>query len=236
MNDYLESVWQAAQNPNNAIYNVTYALLVLSVLMRNLSWLRVIAIGSSLAKIAYHFFTQTNPIESFWESVLVLVNVTQLVIIWWDNRKRGWTARQKQFLSNFDPPLPHSAAATLLRSGFWHEAPAGVKIIEEAQPVSALLYVSSGEVNIEVGGSTVGQCSTGDFLGEMTWQSGKPATATAITAGPVLYLRFGRDSLERAMKQRPVLQYALQTSFNKNLIDKIVRSNENRALLQTAQA
>lgn len=236
MSPYFETVWQAVQDPSNAVYNLTYLLLLLSVMMRNISWLRILAIGSGLAKIGFQLATNTNAMESFWESILVLVNVMQLVIIWWDNRKRSWTTAQKEFLSNFDPPLPHSAAATLLRSGFWHEAPAGVKIIEEAQPVSALLYVSSGEVNIEVGGSTVGQCSTGDFLGEMTWQSGKPATATAITAGPVLYLRFGRDSLERAMNQRPVLQYALQTSFNKNLIDKIVRSNENRALLQTAQA
>ncbi len=236
MSQYFETVWQAVQNPSNAVYNLTYLLLLLSVMMRNISWLRVLAIGSGLAKIGFQLATNTNAMESFWESVLVLVNVLQLVIIWWDNRRRGWTARQKQFLSNFDPPLPHSAAATLLRSGFWHEAPAGVKIIEEGQPVSALLYVSAGAVNIEVGGGTVGQCSTGDFLGEMTWQSGNPATATAIAAETVLYLRFGRDSLERAMKQRPVLQYALQTSFNKNLIDKIVRSNENRAMLQTAQA
>ena len=126
MHAYLELVWTAVRDPTNVIYNLTYVLLLLSVLMRNLSWLRVIAIGSSLAKIGYQLFTQTNPMESFWESVLVLVNVAQLALVWWDNRRRGWSAAEKQFLSTFDPPLPHSAAAKLLKSGFWHEAPAGV--------------------------------------------------------------------------------------------------------------
>ena len=236
MHAYLELVWTAVRDPTNAIYNLTYVLLLLSVLMRNLSWLRILAIGSGLAKIGYQFYTQSNAMESFWESILVVVNVAQLLLVWWDNRRRRWTPAERLFLETFNPALPHSAAATLLRSGFWHEAPDGTSIIEEGQTVNALLYLSKGTVRIEVGASAVGECSTGDFLGEMTWQSGKPATATAITAGPVLYLRFGRDNLERAMKQRPVLQYALQTSFNSNLIDKIVRSNENRALLQTAQA
>jgi len=222
---YFESVWQALQDPGNAIYNVTYALLLLSVLMRNLSWLRIIAIGSGLAKLGYRFYTGTNPMESFWESVLVIVNVGQLALVWWDNRKRRWRPEEAQFLSTFTPPLPYSAAADLLRSGHWHEAPDGAQLTKEGEPVEALSYISSGQVRIEAGGRAVATCSVGDYLGEMTWDTGKPATGTAVAVGPVLYLSFSRASLDAAMQHRPVLRYALQTTFNRNLVDKLVRAN-----------
>lgn len=194
---------------------------------------RTFAIAAGTGRILYQ-----DPVTVFWESILVTVNIAQLLLIWWDNRKRNFTPATAQFLSTFEPALSNSAAAALVRAGFWHEAGTGSQLTTQGQSVDALLYVSSGEVRIDVDGKTVGACSTGDFLGEMTWQSGKPATGTAVAANTVTYLRFERKRLQRLLTVRPELKFALHTSFNRNLVDKLVRSNEaaRANAIATAQA
>lgn len=230
--DLLARMAHSWSTPEDIFTNITYAMLVTSVMMRNIAWLRTFAIVAGTGRILYQ-----DPVTVFWESILVAVNLAQLALIWWSNRRRAFSPATEQFLSTFEPKLTNAAAAALVRAGVWHEAPSGAMLTVQGQSVEALLYVSSGDVRIDVGEHTVGHCGQGDFLGEMTWQSGKPATGTAIAATSVKYLRFERTRLQRLLKRRPELQFALQTSFNRNLIDKLMRSNDSAgAAVATANA
>ncbi|MDX2235013.1 MAG: cyclic nucleotide-binding domain-containing protein [Hyphomonadaceae bacterium] len=203
----------------------TYFLLIVSMLMRNIVWLRCLAVGSGVTKIVYRWFFVFDPVSVFWELVFVGVNLTQLAIMWWENRRRHMTEEETRFVDGFRPRLPHAAAAALLESGRWIDADAGARLTLEGEALNALIYVSEGDVRIESGGRTVGRCGPGDFIGEMTWQSGAPATGTAVADGPVRYLRFERAALEAVLRKRAVLGFALQASFNRNLIDKLMRAN-----------
>lgn len=230
--DYLGALAHSWDSTDSIVRNITYALLVLSVMMRDISWLRTFAIASGTTRIIFE-----DPLTAFWEMLLVSVNIGQLALIWWDNRKRNFSPATQQFLSTFEPRLDNASAAALVRAGLWHEAPSGSMLTTQGEAVDALLYVSSGDVRIQVNGAEVGACSTGDFLGEMTWQSGNPATATTVAASSVKYFRFERKKLQKLLKRRAELKFALQTSFNKNLVDKLMRSNEQaRAAVETAQA
>ncbi len=228
--EFFEVFIRTFEEPRFELEHVTYLLLVLSMLMRRIAWLRVIAICSSIAQVNHALlYEDGNPVVLFWEVTLTLVNLGQLAFMWWENRKRRWSSEEAQFIATFDPPLPPVAAAALIRSGYWHDAPEGSWLTVEGKPVDGLIYIAEGQVRIEAGGRSVATCSVGDFLGEMTWQSGKPATGTAVAVGPVRYFRFERSALEKAMKARPVLRFALQTSFNRNLIEKLVRTNQTLA-------
>ena len=223
---FLTTISRSFDSPADLFGHFAQFLLILSMLMRNITYLRGVSIASGVANVVYQNFFDYNPIIAFWEVIFILVNIGQLALIWWENRERHLTPEEQQFRSTFNPPLQPASFAALLNCGFWHEAPAGAALTVQGQPVSALLYVSQGAVRIESGDRVVATCSTGDFLGEMTWQTGKPATGTAVADGPVHYLRFERENLEKAMKARPELRFALQTSFNRNLIEKLVRTNQ----------
>lgn len=230
--EFIDTLRNSWNTTDNIVRNITYALLLLSVLMRNISWLRTFAIASGTGRIIFE-----DPVTAFWETMLVTVNVAQLALIWWDNRKRNFSPATEQFLSTFEPKLGNAAAAALVKAGVWREAGPGAVLTTQGLPLNGLIYVSSGEVKIDVGGTQVGTCSTGDFLGEMTWQSGKPATGTATAATLVSYLVFDRKRLQRLLSKKPELKFALQTSFNHNLSQKLMRANAGaQAAIATAQA
>ena len=220
-------------DPGHLFGHLTYALLILSVLMRKMVWLRTLAVASGVTKIIYRTVFVFDPISILWETLFVLVNVGQLLLIWWENRAPSYTPEEQHFIDVIGPSLPPATARRLLRSGKWMDAAAGEKLTVEGERVQALTFISSGQVQIARNGVTVGACGPGDFLGEMTYASGRAATATAITTEPARLLSFERRALEAAQSSRPMLRIALQASFNRNLIDKLLRSNEALAPVRT---
>lgn len=223
---FLGSLANTIHNPAMVLAHLTYVMLFASVMMRDIAWLRTLAVVSGGMKIYFQQFYSPDPIDLFWESLLIIVNLVQLAIIWIENRRQNFSERERAFLATFDPPLPNAEANALLKYGHWHQAQPGAAITQQGEPVNALIYIASGDVRIEASGRAVAKCCAGDFLGEMTWQSGAPATGTAIAETPVEYLRFERALAEPLFRKREILAFAFQTSFNRNLIAKLARAND----------
>ncbi len=60
--------------------HLSYVLLVLSMVMRRMSLLRMLVIASAFVAITYDWFWLKDPVGVFWETLLVLVNIVQLSI------------------------------------------------------------------------------------------------------------------------------------------------------------
>ncbi len=213
-------------NPTLLLGNFTYALMGLSVLMRDIVWLRALAITGGLAKIVYRTYFVYDPVSVVWEALFVVINVVQLILLWWENRPPHFNHEEQHFVTTVAQGLTPAAARALLRTGSWKNVEAGTRLTTAGERVNALIFISQGKVSIESAGATVATCTAGDFLGEMTFANGNAATATAIASEPVRFLSFERHALEKAQAARPVLRLALQASFNRNLIDKLVRANK----------
>lgn len=221
-----ESLGNSLSNPAMMFTHLTYVMLFASVMMRDIAWLRTIAVVAGGTKIYFQQFYSPDPIDLFWESLLIAVNLLQLAIIWLDNRRRNFSAREKAFLATFEPALPNAEANALLKSGEWGVVEAGSTLTRQGESVGGLIYIASGNVRIEANGHQVATCGPGDFLGEMTWQTGQPATGTAVAETQVEILGFQRGTLKNLLEKRQVLGFAFQSSFNRNLIAKLSRANE----------
>jgi hypothetical protein len=216
-------------DPTYLLGHITYALLILSMLMRDIAWLRAVAIIASIVKIFYRTFYVYDPVTVAWEVVFILVNLGQLALIWWENRPPRFTAEEQYFLAVTMPGAPSRLARKLLKRGKWHDAGAAEVLTTEDMPVMALMFVSEGRVRIEKAGRLVAECGRGDFVGEMSFISGAAATATAIAIEPTRYLAFERQALAKALRKEPMLRFAMQASFNRNLIDKLDKSSDQVA-------
>lgn len=235
MNTGSIDLWHTLTDPGQLFGHFTYVLMTLSVLMRSIAWLRALAVVAGLAKIVYRVFIVFDPVSIFWEALFVVINVVQLLIIWWENRAPKFTAEEKQFLAVVAPGIPGPAAKALVRSGKWRDVEPGTHLAREGEHMLGLIFVSKGTIGIERSGQAIGTCSAGDFIGEMTYSSRDKATASAVATSAARILDFERKSLETVEEQRPVLRLALQASFNRNLINKLLRAHPATVpLAQTA--
>lgn len=205
--------------------HLSYFLLVLSMLMRRIAALRLLAISSALVGIAYDLFWLYNPVGVFWESMLLAVNVGQLLLMRWEDRRASFTTEESDLVRVAFPELPRAAARRLLDLGFWVSGDAGTVLTREGERVQHLVYLASGEVTIRSSGVDIGVCEPTAFVGEVTVLEQGRATATAVLSKPSRYWAVDGHVLRQAADADPELSRALSWSFSRNVRDKLVRSN-----------
>lgn len=210
----------------------TYLLLIISMLMRRMVALRLLAVASGLAKIVYRAVFVLDPVSVLWETIFVIVNVVQLVLIWYYEHHHRFSEEHEHFARNMPADVDRSALKRLLDLSDLQRFPADAILTREGDAVTRLLYVADGIVKIEHGGRVVAICGPGDYIGELSYLSVNAASATAVVVKPVRVLSFEQSRLAAAIKVDVPLRRALESALNRNLAGKLVRANETGALAE----
>lgn len=215
----------SAFTPGAGIGHLSYMLLVLSMMMRTMIRLRIIAVSAGLTSMAYGLFWLKDPVTVFWELVFVSVNLIQLSIILYENRRAKFSDEEKIVVSAMVPGQDLRHARRILSLGKWEEAEPGRVLIEAGEMVQHLLLLVRGAVSVERDDRIIGVCGEGDFLGEISYLNRVGATATVTVANHVRYIAFERNRLSAFLKRDPELRQAVEASFNRNLVGKLVKTS-----------
>lgn len=212
-------------SPHFAWAHWPYALLVLSMLMRNMVWLRTIAIVAGVSRIFIRALILYDPVTVAWETALVLINIGQLLLIWWDKGHAHANQDEALLAATILPGESGRAIRRLLKLARWRSVEAGETLLREGQRVDQLLFVTDGAARIEKNGALVAICSRGDYVGEMGFVSGEAATATVVADRPMRLASFDAATLRASLATDRDLRHALEASFNRNLIGKLSRAS-----------
>ncbi len=228
----MELTLEAAFSSEGMLGHFAYLLLVLSMLMRQMVWLRLFFVASAIVSIAYAFFVLTDPVGVFWESLLILVNTGQLFLIWWTNRNTQFDARETAFRFAHFPDLSARNFKILLSAGRWANLPAQTCLATEGQPVPALVYLAHGVADVRVGGNVIGLCGPGSFVGEMTVSKAEPASATVVLQEPADVWQLQAQNLRDLVARNPDINAALDAAFFRVLRARIIERNHKDAAAQ----
>jgi len=215
----------SAFSPGALVGHAGYLLLILSMIMTRMLWLRIIAIGAGILQAIYYGVFLHDPVGTFWETVFTLTNVAQLAIIAYRNRAARFTADERAFYDTAVPTLEAADARKLIAAGRWTTAEPGTVLTREGENAPFLAFVVSGDVDVSVNGRKVGDCGPGSFVGEISVSSKIPASATATVRTPVRYLAFDRDFVVQTLDKHGEIGVALELAFRQGLRDKLLRTN-----------
>jgi CRP-like cAMP-binding protein len=196
------------------------------MLMRRMVWLRTLAVVSGMAKIVYRAVFVLDPVSVLWETIFVVVNIVQLGIIWYYEYQHRFSADENHFVSNVPAGIERSSIKRLLELADLNAVGVGETLTREGEAVKTLMYVADGIVKIEHEGRVVAICGPGDYVGELSFLSGNPASATAIVVKPTRILAFDQARLAAAFAANPQLRRTLESALNRNLAGKLARAND----------
>ena len=197
-------------------------LLVGASLVRAILPLRLLLIASGLCAVAYSVATGDR-VSAPWQALFVAVNVIQIGMLFRERQRARLTLEEEALRAKCFPALSVVEFHRLVRAGGWHTAGAGSRLTVQDRHVPHLLLMVEGAASVRIGGKSVGRCLPGDFVGEMAFVSGRPASATVVTSEPSRYLAWGIDPLGELMERSPEIRTALQARFSLNLSDKLLR-------------
>jgi hypothetical protein len=234
MTSLLDELLRGLSDPVILFGHFTYFLLIASMLMRRMVTLRILAVASGLAKIVYRAFFVLDPVSVLWETIFVLVNVVQLLIIWYYEHHHRFDEEHQHFADNMPDTVDRSAIKRLLDLADLQRFEPGQTLTDEGKAVLQLVYIADGIVKVEHADRVVAICGPGDYIGELSFLSGNPASATATVVKPTRALVFDQAKLTAAIGNDAQLRRTLESALNKNLAGKLTRSNNQAPVNQPA--
>jgi hypothetical protein len=216
-------------DPSQVLTHLPYALLVLSMMMSDMVWLRTIAIAAGLFRILNRGWINIDHVVVPWEILFVAVNIAQLLIIWYYRKRHRFSEEEQRLADRMPERVERQTIRRILKLGEARGAGPGHVFTTADAPVSELVFVTDGIVQIERAGQILAVCGPGEFVGEMSFLSGAQASADARAVRPVRYVAFNQAKLLTAMNADPGIRHAMDAILNRNLVDKLAKANARHA-------
>jgi len=190
--------------------------------------LRICAIVASSAAIYYGaFFTnEILWIPVFWNSLFLLTNLTQLLLIKWRTRDSTLdpleTFLSKTVLANF-PTAEVKSFAAIAQEG---NLASGKCFIRQGSKLGQLFCLIDGRVNIVKNGKKVAELTTGYFIGEMSFLTQTETKADVIAATDLRLLVWPHEEIEKWVNSDAVRLGLLNSALGTQVVDQLLRQNE----------
>ena len=204
------------------ILHLSYVLLVGASMVRNIMALRILAACSGYAAVAYDLKID-EPWMVAWEAAFALINSAQVGILIYEKRKARLTPEEEALRLRLFGQLSVVEFHRMIRTGTLVTTTDGQTLTVQGEPVSRIVLITDGASSVDVDGRIVAYCRQGDFVGEMAFVSGNPATATVRTIAATRYLMWRFSDLKQLLSKHPEISTSLQSVFNRNLIEKLSR-------------
>lgn len=206
--------------------HASYILSSVAYLIRDILYLRLLAILAAIAAVLYAIFAHEYSI-GYWEAAIFLINAVQVAILIRERRNAVFNEEEKELHESLFKHFSSVQFKSMLKQATWVDAPSGEMLTEQGNPVVRLVLVVSGLASVDVDGTIVAYCKRHDFIGEMSFVSGEPATATVKTMLPTRYLMWTQDDLHKLLEHDDAIRVAMQTVLTKNLVSKLMTKSSD---------
>jgi Popeye protein conserved region len=209
-------------NPNHFLHAANVLLLV-AYSVRDVFWLRVFAVASSLIAIPY-FVLQPTPlwVPIAWSSVFASINLFQSWRLYVERRPVKLTSEEEEIRRLAFADLPPRKVLQVLRIGSWFTAQTGEQMIRRGQGLGTISLIVRGSVRVTRGEHVLGDLVAGNLVGSALQLSGSPADVDAVVIEPVRGLRWEVGTLERYLVANPEVRIVLQHHLARDLAGKLV--------------
>lgn len=199
--------------------NLAYILMAAGLLVRDMSWLRILLTGGQISFVTYAVLTD-NFSMTVWNSLFIAVNSGQLIRLFWE---------QKPVILPPDLIDLYLTVFSVMTKRefllFWETGKMqnvdNQFLIREGTPQTELSLIVSGTVVVGKQAREVTRLTRGKFIAEMSFLTEEPASADVWAEGPVSYISWDQAKLARLKQVNPDLLIKLQAILGKDLSYKL---------------
>jgi hypothetical protein len=187
-------------------------------------WLRGLMLVASGFYLVYYYIVADAPL---WDAIatngiLAAVNIIMIGVVLAERSTLFMGADDSALYRGFTRLTP-GQFRRLRALATQHQSDTDTVLIAEGQHLNHLYYIVDGQVEITKGKTMVVK-SGKQFMGELAFLTGVPATAQVRVLKGTRYLMWQVDDLKTALDQRPALSTALTAHFNLDLAVKLVNA------------
>ena len=201
------------------LLNIGYALMLLGLAIRNILTLRLILIAAQSAFVFYGFFTKNYTVAGR-NSVFVAVNAFQAIVLL---RRRRPVTVPAGIQDIYDQAFYHMSKREFLY--FWqmgrevvlHQGP----VVKDGETQDELLLIVEGTVQVMKNQKEIATLTRGSFVAEMSFMTGKPASADVKNIEKLECRSWSRESISNMQRLNYELWNKVHHTLSSDLAEKV---------------
>lgn len=210
------------------IGHTTYVLLAISYLVRDIVWLRIIAIPASLCSMIFCYWGVDEPIWLIigWNCVFLIVNGYQLGAIRYSIHQSHKSPKFAQLWKQVRQDMQLSDAVKLFRCSTQADTSESPRLLDQGIEGDKFYFLVSGVVDVTLGNGVEMACSDSCFLGEIGFLTNQPSTASIDATPSADLLEWDVRKLKSLLRRSPTLHESLSRHLARILRNRLLDREE----------
>jgi len=212
--------------------HLAFSLIAFSFLVKDMLYLRFLSILASLFSVFYNFYIPAEPmmIAVGWNFVFVVVNLYHIAVIVYEKRPVKMDDKNTEIYETLFKNMTPVEYLKISKIAKWVKFESGMSIITQDVRVNELVLIYNGTVDVAVGGKKVAELKDGHFVGEMSFLTEKPATATCIAKHSTECMVWQQHEFKNLLKRNPSLYFTLQSLLSAQVSSNLVKHSKLSAM------
>ena len=208
--------------------HLAFGLIAFSFLVKDILYLRLLSILASLFSVFYNY---TIPIEPMWLAInwniiFVMVNLYHVAMLIYEKRPVHMEPKDKELYETMFKDLTPVEYLKITKIADFKKLSIGTKIITQDARVFNLNLIYNGTVEVQVDGKSVAELKDGQFVGEMSFLTEQPATATCIVKHETELLVWKQKQFKDLLKRNPSLYFTIQSLLSTQVSSNLVSTSK----------
>ena len=198
-----------------------YFMVFLALAIREILWLRITITFGQSTLFTYSMLNGNYNI-AFWNFLFVMVNIIQIIIIY---RERQQLEIPEEVQDIYDTIFNINTNRQFLY--FWDQGKAGFvenkTIIKAGDIQKDLMLVLNGTAEVKRDATVIAQLERGQFIAEISYITGKTASADVVVKEKLSYMIWDRETLDNLRKTKPAIMDKLDRILTLDMADKLTK-------------
>lgn len=208
--------------------HITFTIVALSFMVKDILWLRALSITASCFSFIYNYFGPAEPmwVAISWNAFFVSLNIYHITRILSERNEIILTPKEDIVFRSIFPSLSKADFYKILGNAKWVKKAKGEVLVKEGSQVEQMELIFSGKVGIFLREHRIAELSDLQFIGEISFITRKPASATVIVEEDCEMLIWEQDTLRELTQKSPVLMSSIQAAIGLQISSQMGRQNQ----------
>ena len=208
--------------------HLAFGLIAFSYLVKDIMYLRILSIVASLFGMFFNYTVPTEPLwlPIGWNAIFVMVNIYHISVLLYEKRPVQMDDKNTELYNTLFKELTPVEYLKISKAACWKTYQPNDVIIRQQHLVPDLILIYNGAIDVKVDGDKVAELRDGQFVGEMSFLTGKSATATCVVKHPTKCLVWKQQEFKDLLKRNPSLYFTIQSLLSAQVSSNLVSSSK----------
>jgi hypothetical protein len=204
------------------LIHVANLLYVVSFVLKDILWLRVVAVLGNLCLLVALSLDAVPVKEAIaWNILFFVINIVRIKLLLLERRPVQLSHDEQRLHDLAFRSLTPRELLKLLAIGRYHDKKEGELIVRAGKSLDSVMVILDGRAAVKKDGDVIVELGEGRFVGEMSFLTGEAPGADVEALAPMRLVTWPTPDLKELLAENADLRATMQLVIGTDLVSKL---------------